>query len=82
MAVADMFDALTAKRDYPKYIDNETVSDDPLPLPMVISIIKNGGGERFDKLVVDAFLECLPDIVDRFKGLHFMTGNGMDVPVE
>jgi HD-GYP domain-containing protein (c-di-GMP phosphodiesterase class II) len=64
MAVADVFDALTAKRDYPKYIGNETFGYEPLPLSMVISIINDGRGERFDNTVVDAFLECLPDIMD------------------
>jgi HD-GYP domain-containing protein (c-di-GMP phosphodiesterase class II) len=68
MAVADMFDALTAKRDYPKYIDNKTASFEPLPLSTVVSIITKGVGERFDKRVVDAFLACLPEIVECFRG--------------
>jgi len=68
MAVADMFDALTAKRDYPKYIDNKTASFEPLPLSTVVSIITKGVGERFDKHVVDAFLDCLPEIVECFRG--------------
>jgi len=67
MAVADIFDALTAKRDYPKYTDTETGSYEPLPLSKVISIIKNEEGARFDKMVVDAFMECLPDIKDCLK---------------
>jgi len=68
MAVADMFDALTARRDYPKYIDNTTASYDPLPLSQVVSIITAGVGERFDGRVVDAFLACLPDIVENYSG--------------
>lgn len=67
MAVADMFDALTAKRDYPKYIDNQTVSYDPLPLANVESIIKKEAGSRFDPRVVDAFIACMPEISERFK---------------
>ncbi|MBU1168313.1 MAG: FHA domain-containing protein [Proteobacteria bacterium] len=70
MAVADMFDALTAKRDYPKYIDNKTASYDPLPLAIVMTIIKKEAGERFDSKVVEAFLRCLPYIVERFKNDH------------
>lgn len=70
MAVADMFDALTAKRDYPKYIDNKTATYEPLPLSTVVSIIKKEVGARFDAQVVEAFLDCLPDIVDRFKDVH------------
>jgi len=72
MAVADMFDALTAKRDYPKYTDAETGSYEPLPLSEVISIIKNEEGERFDKTVVDAFMECLPDIMECLKRITML----------
>ena len=66
MAVADIFDALTAKRDYPKYINNITVSYEPLPLSTVVDIITRGVGERFDQQVVDAFMQCLPEIAERF----------------
>ncbi len=86
MAVADIFDALTAKRDYPKYIDNKTMSFEPLPLSTVVSIITKGVGERFDENVVQAFLDCLPEIVACFKGimanpnleedLRYLGGNG------
>jgi HD-GYP domain-containing protein (c-di-GMP phosphodiesterase class II) len=71
MAVADVFDALTAKRDYPKYIGNETFGYDPLPHSMVLSIINNGRGGHFDNMVVDAFLECLPDIMHQSKYQDF-----------
>lgn len=67
MAVADMFDALTAKRDYPKYVDSQTVSYDPLPMDTVVSIISQDVGTRFDKHVVDAFIECLPEIIEHLK---------------
>jgi HD-GYP domain-containing protein (c-di-GMP phosphodiesterase class II) len=60
LAVADIFDALTAKRDYPKYIHGTTVGYNPLPLSMVIPIIREGEGTRFDKTVVEAFIACLP----------------------
>jgi HD-GYP domain-containing protein (c-di-GMP phosphodiesterase class II) len=74
MAVADVFDALTAKRDYPKYIDNTTIDYDPLSLTTVTDIIEQGRGKCFDKSVVDAFIECLPDIIERFKPSHFIAG--------
>ncbi len=67
MAVADIFDALTEKRDYPKYTENETFSYEPLSLPRAISIIKDGAGEHFDKPVVEALLESLPSIMDYLK---------------
>jgi HD-GYP domain-containing protein (c-di-GMP phosphodiesterase class II) len=70
MAVADMFDALTARRDYPKYIDDQTISYEPLPLTTVISVIRKESGVRFDSQVVEAFMACLPEIVERFKDVH------------
>ncbi|GAB6093869.1 hypothetical protein JCM14469_01210 [Desulfatiferula olefinivorans] len=70
MAVADMFDALTARRDYPKYIDDRTISYEPLPLTTVISIIQGDAGTRFDSQVVEAFMACLPEITERFKDVH------------
>jgi HD-GYP domain-containing protein (c-di-GMP phosphodiesterase class II) len=75
MAVADMFDALTAKRDYPKYIKSEIVGNDPLPLSMVVPIIKEGAGERFDKTVIEAFMDCLPEIMCLYSGPHHISDN-------
>ncbi|NVN90905.1 MAG: HD domain-containing protein [Desulfuromonadales bacterium] len=70
IAVADMFDALTAKRDYPKYIDNTTLSFEPLPLSTAVSIITNGAGVWFDKDVVDAFIASLQEISDYIEGVR------------
>ena len=46
MAVADVFDAVSAKRCY----------RDALPLEECYSIIQNGAGEDFDPDIVDAFM--------------------------
>lgn len=45
MAVADVFDALISKRCY----------KEPMPLEKAYSIIREGAGEDFDPVVVDAF---------------------------
>lgn len=52
MAVADVFDALTSERSYKK----------PFPFDKAVDIIKEGVGEHFDPLVVDAFLNAIEDI--------------------
>jgi len=68
MAVADIFDALMAKRDYPKYIGDTTLSDEPLSVSTAVSAITNAAGEWFDKKVVDAFLASLPEIIEYIGG--------------
>ncbi len=53
VAIADVFDALTAERPYKK----------PFPLEMVLGIIRNEKDQHFDPRVVDAFFSILPDIL-------------------
>jgi response regulator RpfG family c-di-GMP phosphodiesterase len=71
MAVADVFDALTSRRDYPKYSHDETFTSEPVPLATAIEILKNDAGSHFDPEVIDAFLICLPEMLLRFRGGHF-----------
>lgn len=52
MAVADVFDAVSAKRCY----------RDALPLDKCYEIIEKGRGEDFDPDVVDAFMESKDEI--------------------
>ncbi|MCK5312964.1 MAG: HD domain-containing protein [Desulfobacteraceae bacterium] len=66
IAVADVFDALTDKREYPKYGANGNESHDPLPVDDVVEFIKNQSGIHFDKAVVEAFTKCLPKILSKF----------------
>lgn len=47
MAVADVFDAVSAKRCY----------RDAMPLEQCFSIIENGSGQDFDPYIVDVFLD-------------------------
>jgi putative two-component system response regulator len=53
-AVADVFDALLSLRPYKK----------PWPLEDAVELIKNEKGKHFDPLVVEAFLEVLPKIIE------------------
>ena len=71
IALADVFDALTSPRDYPKYHGEETLSSDPMPLSRVISILKEEDGSHFDHDVVDAFLRVLPQALRLYRGNHF-----------
>ena len=52
MAVADVFDALTARRVY----------KEPMPFEKAISIIEEGSGTHFDPLCVEAFLDSLDEV--------------------
>lgn len=71
LAVADVFDAITSLRDYPKYADDEILSNDPMPLPKAISILENGAGTQFDPEIVNAFIRCLPKALLLYRGEHF-----------
>ncbi len=71
LAVADVFDALTSARDYPKYTETETMSYSPMPLSNVLSILRSGAGNQFDPAVAAAFLECMADALLKYRGEHF-----------
>ena len=71
IAVADVFDALTSLRDYPKYDGDRTLAPDAMPLQQVISILQNEAGAHFAPEVVNAFLRCLPRALNLYRGTHF-----------
>ncbi|MCX5830029.1 MAG: HD domain-containing protein [Deltaproteobacteria bacterium] len=71
MAVADVFDALTSKRDYPKYAFGEILKDDRMPINKVIAILQGDSGSHFDPVVVDTFQRCLKKALLRYRGEHF-----------
>ncbi|MFK5954737.1 MAG: HD domain-containing protein [Desulfobacterium sp.] len=71
LAVADVFDALTSPRDYPKYDGEETLSFKPMPLAKAITILKNERESHFDSNAVDAFLRILPQVLELHRGTHF-----------
>ena len=71
LAVADVFDALTSPRDYPKYDGKESFSLNPMPLTKVVNILKKERNRHFDPNVVDAFLQVLPRALEFYGGTHF-----------
>ncbi|MCF8076208.1 MAG: GAF domain-containing protein [Desulfotignum sp.] len=71
MAVADVFDALTSPRDYPKYDKDEVMSHQAMPLERAVKILESERDEHFDSRVVDAFMAVLPQALDQFRGEHF-----------
>jgi HD-GYP domain-containing protein (c-di-GMP phosphodiesterase class II) len=71
IAVADMFDAVTSKRDYPKYTSDQTLNHDPMSLSLVIDLLKKLAGRDYDSFVVDSFLGCLCKVLTMYRGNHF-----------
>jgi putative nucleotidyltransferase with HDIG domain len=71
LAVADAFDALTSRRDYPKYCGNTTMTCEPMPPARVIQILQDEAGTHFDRDVIAAFFKCLPQVLETFHGSHF-----------
>ena len=71
MAVADVFDALTSRRDYPKYSGDDLYSCDPMPLVKAVSIVKQDVGTHFDPDVVEYFMRILPLALRSFNGGQF-----------
>jgi putative two-component system response regulator len=53
VALADVFDALSSRRCY----------KEPWPLDKVLEFLKEQKGRHFDPRLVDAFLECIPEIM-------------------
>jgi HD-GYP domain-containing protein (c-di-GMP phosphodiesterase class II) len=71
IAVADMFDAVTSKREYPKYTPDETLGHDPMPLPVVMDLLKKLAGQDYDPFVIESFIRCLPEVLILYRGNHF-----------
>ncbi len=72
LTVADVFDALTSPRDYPKYDEHKTlVKGNRLPLADVVAVIEQKSGIDFDPAVINAFKRCLPRALAHFRGKHF-----------
>ena len=54
VAIADVFDALTSERPY----------KEAWPVDKTVDLIKKESGEHFDPMLVDAFVNCLSEILD------------------
>jgi len=71
LAVADAFDALTSRRDYPKYCGNTTMTCEPMAPDRVIQILSDEAGTHFDSDVIEALFRCLPRALEMYRGSHF-----------
>ncbi len=71
LAVADAFDALTSRRDYPKYCGATTMTCEPMPPSRVVQILRDEAGTHFDSDVIAAFFRCLPRVLEMYHGSHF-----------
>lgn len=71
MAVADVFDAITSARDYPKYTHDEVLNCEPMPLDKAIAILEHDAGTHFDPDAVSALLTCLPRILLKYRNTNF-----------
>jgi HD-GYP domain-containing protein (c-di-GMP phosphodiesterase class II) len=72
IAVADVFDALTSPRDYPKYSDKgKSLKKDRMSIEEAVSVIEEGAGVHFEAEVVDAFKRCLPRALLALRRRHY-----------
>jgi putative nucleotidyltransferase with HDIG domain len=72
ISVADVFDALTSPRDYPKYNKKgKTIGYSRMPISDAVTLIENEVGSHFENIVVTAFKRCLPLVLMHFRGTHF-----------
>jgi len=72
LAVADVFDALTSPRDYPKYGNRaKDMSGEKMALSEAVSILKEKAGSHLDPAVVEALERCLPLFLFHYRGSHF-----------
>ena len=61
LSVADVFDALTSPRDYPKYDEtNKALECERMSVSQAVAILEKGTGSQFDAAVVAALKKCLP----------------------
>ncbi len=60
LSVADVFDALTSLRDYPKHDETgKSLECDTMSVSQAVAILEKGTGSQFDATVVGALKKCL-----------------------
>ena len=73
IAVADVFDALSSRRDYPKY-DEKVVAGavgcGPLALDRVFEILNQSAGAQLDADLVAVFISQRPEVEQLWQQLH------------
>ncbi len=72
LALADVFDALTSPRDYPKYnAEGDMLDCERMPLSDVLALIDKQSDRQFDSRVVQAFRKCASEALLYYRGTHF-----------
>ncbi|MBF0565832.1 MAG: HD-GYP domain-containing protein [Nitrospirae bacterium] len=70
LAVSDVFDALTSRRDYPKYDREKILSTDPMSMEMAFSILTKDQNIHFDPTVVSVVLNHRTEFETMWQYLH------------
>lgn len=70
IAIGDVFDALTSKRDYPKYDKQNDLSDEPMKLDAALSIIERDQGSHFDPSLTHVILNHQNELEELLLTLH------------
>ncbi len=70
LAVGDVFDALTSKRDYPKYDGNVTMGFEAMPLDKALSILDKDKGSHFDPVIVTKAIDESDTLVELWQKFH------------
>jgi len=70
IAVGDVFDALTSRRDYPKYDKDKTFGFDPLSMDKAFTILDRDKGSHFDPEILDTALSARSGLEHLWRELH------------
>jgi len=72
IAVADVFDALSSRRDYPKYAEKLATDSGcgPLALSLVFDILQQNAGMQLDAELVATFLRDRAEVEQLWHKLH------------
>ncbi|MBN2645564.1 MAG: HD domain-containing protein [Desulfuromonadaceae bacterium] len=81
IAVADVFDALTSRRDYPKYdADGETnLGHNPLAIEKAFSVMEHGAGTQLDARIVELAVRERAGLTELCARLHHPAAAAADV---
>ena len=70
LAVGDVFDALTSKRDYPKYDKDQELGLDAMSMDRAFSILEKDQNTHFDPDIIKIVLEKRPELEKLWQRLH------------
>ena len=70
LAVGDVFDALTSKRDYPKYDGAKTLSSEAMSIERAFSILSKDKDSHFDSTIITLALKETDHLTRLWQKLH------------